>query len=147
MSDRYDLLRLDRDLCFMFYVGSRALMREYREFLDPLGLTYPQYLVLLVLFENDRLTVSEIGSKLMLDTGTLTPLLRRLQVMGIVKRIRNSRDERRVHIHLTENGGALRQPFLKASFGVDSKVGLADAEVHDMRNLIVSVIEKAAGAT
>ncbi len=108
MSDPYRLLRLDSQLCFAFYAATRAITRVYREFLDPLGITYPQYLVLLVLFENDGLTVSQIGSRLMLDSVTLTPLSQASRSYGVVERSRGADDERTVHIRLTDKGMALR---------------------------------------
>ena len=87
---------------------SHAFSRAYRQFLDPLGLTYPQYVVLLVLWEQDDLTVKEIGDRLFLDSGTLTPLLKRLESAGHIRRARDKQDERQVRISLTETGRALR---------------------------------------
>lgn len=142
MSDSYGLLKLDSQLCFALYAATRAITRVYREFLDPLGITYPQYLVLLVLFETDGLTVSQIGSRLMLDSGTLTPLLKRLEAMGVVERIRGEDDERTVHIRLTEKGWALRQPLLEASINVECHLGLPQSEILGMRKLIMSMINK-----
>lgn len=104
-----DLLKLDNQLCFAVYSASLAMTRLYKPLLDKLGLTYPQYLVLLVLWEGDGLTVSELGERLSLDSGTLTPLLKRLEANGLVARIRDVADERRVHISLTATGRRLKQ--------------------------------------
>ena len=104
-----DLLRLDQQLCFAVYSASLAMTRLYQPLLDPLGLTYPQYLVMLVLWETDAVTVSQIGDRLMLDSGTLTPLLKRLEAAGHVRRARDTVDERRVIVTLTETGRALKQ--------------------------------------
>ena len=103
-----DLLKLDNQLCFAVYSASLAMTRLYKPLLEKLGLTYPQYLVLLVLWEHDGLTVSEVGERLSLDSGTLTPLLKRLEANGLVARIRDVADERRVHVNLTAAGRKLK---------------------------------------
>ena len=99
---------MDRQLCFALYSASRAMTAAYRPILSELNLTYPQYLVLLVLWEQDGLSVSELGSRLFLDSGTLTPLLKRMQAAGLVTRQRAVEDERRVHIALTESSRQLK---------------------------------------
>ena len=104
-----DLLRLDHQLCFSIYAASRAMTRAYAPHLDALGLTYPQYLVMLVLWEQDGPTVSALGSRLFLDSGTLTPLLKRLEGQGLVERRRGAEDERTVTVHLTRDGRALKR--------------------------------------
>jgi MarR family transcriptional regulator, organic hydroperoxide resistance regulator len=102
-------LLLDQQLCFALYAASRSVTGLYRPLLEPLGLTYPQYLVMLVLWEQDGLTVRELGQRLQLDSGTLTPLLKRLQTAGLVDRQRRKEDEREVDIRLTDAGLALRE--------------------------------------
>ncbi len=102
-------LLLDQQLCFALYAASRAVTATYRPLLDDLGLTYPQYLTLLVLWEQDGLTVRELGQRLQLDSGTLTPLLKRMAQSGLVVRERRRSDEREVEIRLTDDGRALRQ--------------------------------------
>jgi DNA-binding MarR family transcriptional regulator len=102
-------LRLDRQLCFALYAASGLVTRAYRPLLEPLGLTYPQYLVMLVLWENEPRTVGELGEALDLDSGTLTPLLKRMEAAGLVSRTRDPADERRVRIALTPQGQALRE--------------------------------------
>lgn len=101
-------LLLDNQLCFALYSASLAMTKVYKPLLDPLGLTYPQYLAMLVLWERDSLTVSELGERLSLDSGTLTPLLKRLEAAGLVVRIRDVQDERRVHVTLTAAGRKLK---------------------------------------
>jgi DNA-binding MarR family transcriptional regulator len=101
-------LLLDNQLCFALYSASLAMTKLYKPLLEELGLTYPQYLVMLVLWEGDGLMVSELGQRLSLDSGTLTPLLKRLEAAGLVSRMRDVADERRVHIHLTAAGRRLR---------------------------------------
>ncbi len=102
------LLQLDNQLCFALYSTSLAMTKLYKPLLDDLGLTYPQYLAMLVLWEKDGLTVSELGERLYLDSGTLTPLLKRLEASGFISRLRDVEDERRVHITLTAVGRKLK---------------------------------------
>ena len=101
-------LLLDNQLCFALYSASLAMTKLYKPLLDELGLTYPQYLVMLVLWEGDGLMVSELGQRLCLDSGTLTPLLKRLESTGLVSRMRDAEDERRVRIQLTAAGRKLK---------------------------------------
>lgn len=111
MADKNDndMLLLSQQLCFALYSTAHAFNRAYKPLLAPLDLTYPQYLVMLVLWEADDLTVKEIGARLQLDSGTLTPLLKRLESAHLVERLRDTVDERQVRIKLTENGRALRK--------------------------------------
>ena len=102
------LLQLDNQVCFALYSASLAMTKLYKPLLESIGLTYPQYLVMLVLWEQDGLTVSELGERLYLDSGTLTPLLTRRETGGNLRRERDAEDERRVRISLTEAGRALR---------------------------------------
>jgi len=102
------MLQLDNQLCFALYSTSLAMTKLYKPLLEDLGLTYPQYLAMLVLWEQDGLTVSELGERLYLDSGTLTPLLKRMETAGLVSRIRAVQDERRVHITLTAAGRKLK---------------------------------------
>ncbi len=106
--DPQKALLLDNQLCFALYSASLAMTRLYKPLLDELGLTYPQYLALLVLWERDGLAVSELGARLSLDSGTLTPLLKRLEAAGLIARLRAVEDERRVHITLTAAGRRLK---------------------------------------
>ena len=103
-----EALRLSNQLCFAVYSTAHALNRVYKPLLDALALTYPQYLVMLTLWERDAPTVKEIGERLHLDSGTLTPLLKRLEAAGLVRRRRDPADERQVRIGLTQKGRALR---------------------------------------
>jgi len=102
------LLALDRQVCFALYSASLAMTKLYKPLLAPLGLTYPQYLAMLVLWEQERLSVGELGDRLALDSGTLTPLLKRLEQQGLVERERDPDDERRVLLHLTPAGRDLK---------------------------------------
>src|SRR5579871_3443509 len=106
------LLRLDNQICFAVYSATHAFNRVYKTLLDRLGLTYPQYLVMLVLWERDGVPVKDIGERLYLDSGTLTPLLKRLEQAGFIKRTRSTEDERQVLIDLTSQGQALKDKAL-----------------------------------
>jgi MarR family transcriptional regulator, organic hydroperoxide resistance regulator len=103
-----DWLVLDHQLCFALYAASLAMTKLYKPLLEPLSLTYPQYLVMLVLWEGDGVTVGQAGERLALDSGTLTPLLKRLEAAGFVQRLRDAADERRVLLQLTAAGRALK---------------------------------------
>lgn len=120
-DDRW--LRLDHQLCFALYSSSLAMTKLYKPLLDPLGLTYPQYLAMLVLWEGDGLTVSQLGDRLMLDSGTLTPLLKRLESAGLVQRLRDTADERRVLLRLTRDGRALKRKALAVPAAVACAAG------------------------
>jgi len=100
---------LDSQLCFSLYATSLAVTRTYKPLLDRLGITYPQYLVLLALWEDGKRTVGAIAARLGLDSSTVTPLVKRLEAAGLVTRLRNPQDERQVTVHLTERGSALRE--------------------------------------
>lgn len=102
-------LKLDRQLCFALYASSLAMTKAYKPLLEPLGLTYPQYLVMLALWESDGIGVSTLGARLSLDSGTLTPLLKRLELQGWIRRHRAKDDERRVEILLTPEGLSLKE--------------------------------------
>lgn len=127
-----DWLALDRQLCFALYSASLSMTRLYKPLLDPLGLTYPQYLVMLVLWESDGLAVSQVGERLALDSGTLTPLLKRLQAAGLVQRLRDSADERRVLLQLTPAGRALKAQARRVPATVAGATGCELSELSDL---------------
>jgi DNA-binding MarR family transcriptional regulator len=104
-----DLLALDNQFCFALYSASHAMTKTYKPYLDRLGITYPQYLVMLVLWEQDDVLVKSIGERLFLDSGTLTPLLKRLETSGLIARNRDETDERQVRITLTKEGRHLKK--------------------------------------
>ena len=110
-GDQY--LQLDNQICFPLYATSRMITRMYQPLLEKLGLTYPQYIVMLVLWETDELSVSEIGKRVQLNTNTLTPLLKRMQELNFISRRRSSEDERVVLVKLTKQGGELKSKALK----------------------------------
>ncbi|WP_437107089.1 MarR family winged helix-turn-helix transcriptional regulator [Streptomyces flaveolus] len=127
-----DLLRLDRQICFSLHAASRAFNSVYRVILKDLGLTYPQYLVMLVLWEHGDLPVKKLGEQLRLDSGTLSPLVKRLEGAGLVRRERSTEDERSVRVHLTEEGSALRERALEVPHRIMSATGFDLAEIVDL---------------
>ncbi len=134
-------LLLGDQLCFALHSAARAISRAYVEVLREEGMTYPQYLVLLCLFENDGQTVSEIGRLLALDSGTLTPIFKRLEAEGIVSRRRSSEDERKVEIWLTETGRARQALARRARRHVVEKLKMTDREIVRMRRELMDVAE------
>ena len=139
MTKKPETLALDNQLCFAFYSVSHAFSRAYRQFLDPLGLTYPQYVVLLVLWERDDLTVKEIGDRLFLDSGTLTPLLKRLESAGHIRRTRDKKDERQVRISLTDSARTLREKAEDIPKQVGCVLGLSFDEVQGLTQEIAKL--------
>lgn len=132
----FDAQRLDQQLCFALYRASRALIRSYDPLLKPLGITYPQYLALLVLWEVEKPTVRELGAKLALDSATLTPLLKRLEAQGLVTRERDPEDERQVRIGLTTKGAGLKQKAKKIPLELACRWGFDPAETANLQRLV-----------
>ncbi|NLD92327.1 MAG: MarR family transcriptional regulator [Fibrobacter sp.] len=112
MNNSDELLKLENQLCFPLYAASRLVTREYQPYLDRLNITYPQYLVLLILWEKDGLTVNEIAKKLLLNTNTVTPLLKRMEAVGILNRSTTTADERKVIVKLSRKGKKLKEDAL-----------------------------------
>ena len=126
-------LLLENQLCFGLYAASHAMTKAYRGRLKLLGLTYPQYLVMLALWEKDGRTVSELGQSLCLDSGTLSPLLKRLEASGLVLKTRLAGDERQVEISLTARADALRQPAIEMRKEMVKLINMSDQSIHSMR--------------
>jgi len=137
----YDALKLENQLCFPLYACSRSIVNMYTPFLKPLGLTYTQYIVFLVLWEQDGITVGELGTKLHLDNGTITPLLKKMQDKGYVTRVRSKSDERVVIVSLTEAGRALREDALKIPNEIGQCVPLTPEEAGILYNLLYKLLE------
>ena len=132
---------LDEQICFALYNASRAVTARYRDLLTPLGLTYPQYLVLLVLWQGGPTTVSELGQQLQLESGTLSPLLKRLEAHGLLTRTRSVADERTVDVALTDAGAALRE---QAAGFADQICGATGLELTDLQALRADIAALAA---
>ncbi|MCA0145824.1 MarR family winged helix-turn-helix transcriptional regulator [Blastococcus sp. LR1] len=137
---------LDDQLCFALYAASRAVTARYRPMLDELGLTYPQYLVMMLLWETDNQTVGQLGNRLALDSGTLSPLLKRLTAAGLVSRHRRVEDERSVSIALTDAGRALREKSVAISEEMIGAIGFDAAEFDDLKSRLRLLTERVNGA-
>ncbi len=127
-----DQLELKEFVCFALYSASRSMTQLYRCYLDPHGLTYPQFLTLFTLWKEDGISVHEVGDRLMLDGGTVTPLLKRLESKGLIRRSRTVEDERVVRVFLTEQGAALENLLEEVAGGLLCDIGMAPDEVHEM---------------
>jgi len=136
------LLRLDNQICFAVYSAAHAFNRVYKPLLDRLGLTYPQYLVMLSLWERDGVPLKDIGERLFLDSGTLTPLLKRLETAGLVKRTRSTEDERQVLIALTPQGQALKEKARNVPQSILEASDCSVAELVALKSEIVSLRDR-----
>ncbi|WP_342371725.1 MarR family transcriptional regulator [Propioniciclava soli] len=134
-------LRLDQQLCFALYAASRATTSTYRTALADIGLTYPQYLVMLTLWEQDGVTVSELGERLHLDSGTLSPLLGRLEAGGLVSRSRSAQDARLVRVSLTPAGSALRADAEAVHCALLERIDMEPEELLTLRTLARKLID------
>jgi len=136
------LLQLGNQICFAIYSTAHAFNRVYKPLLDRLGLTYPQYLVMLVLWERDGVPVKDIGERLFLDSGTLTPLLKRLEAAQLLKRTRNTDDERQVLVALTPQGQALREKARAVPQGILASSACSVGELTALKNEIVALRDR-----
>jgi DNA-binding MarR family transcriptional regulator len=143
-----DPLSLERQVCFALAVTNRAVLAVYRPLLEPLGLTHPQYLVMLALWDNAKavrmtggkqLSVKDIAASLQLDSATLSPMLKRLEAQGLITRTRSAADERTTHIELTPNGRSLRRQALKVPSAVVERLGVELAELEQLRGMLTKI--------
>ena len=142
-SEEVDLLALDRQVCFALAVASRSVIALYRPLLDPMGLTHPQYLVMLALWEESPLSVKQLSHLLQLDPGTLSPLLKRLESAGYVTRRRDPRDERALAVELTDAGQSLRTEALKLPPAIIARLGMTLTELESLHKNLTQVITAA----
>lgn len=143
MSDEtqeFNPLSLDNQLCFPLYAASRELTRHYKPFLDPLGLTYPQYVTMMALWEHDEVKVGELGERVHLDSATLTPLLKRLEAHGYVSRRRSAADERAVIVSLTDEGRTLRERALSVPSCIAGCISMEPEEAIQLKALLEKLI-------
>lgn len=143
--DKYDSLKLENQLCFPLYACSKEITRRYKPFLSKLDLTYTQYITMMVLWEARELSVKELGDKLFLDSGTLTPLLKKLEAKGYLTRNRSVKDERNLIIKITDKGMALREEALAVPQEIRSCISLTDDETTALFKLLhnfMSTIEQ-----
>ncbi|BBI33116.1 MarR family winged helix-turn-helix transcriptional regulator [Cohnella abietis] len=145
--DTGPVLKLDNHLCFAVYACSREITKLYHPILKELGITYTQYVTMLALWEEDRVTVKQLGQRLYLDSGTLTPLLKKLEAMGHVTRERDKQDERSVIIALTEKGKLLKDQALDVPEKLFCQAGVSLAEAETLRKQIMDMLQKVQKAT
>lgn len=133
------LMKLDNFLCFAIYSANHAFTRVYKPLLDALDLTYPQYLVMVVLWERDDQTVGSLGEKLFLESSTLTPMLKRLEAMDYISRVRDRTDERQVRVRLTATGQALKSKAITVPCGIIDATGMEPAEIGRLKQEIAAL--------
>lgn len=134
-------LKLENQLCFPFYSVSRLIIRKYQPHLEELGITYPQYLVLLVLWEQDHQTVNRIAQTLYLQTNTITPLLKRLELQGVVERRRSEIDERKILISLTDKGKNMKKQAVQIPYRLMQNVTMSEDKLVSLRDMLKNLIE------
>lgn len=138
-----DPLQLDRQVCFALAVANRAVLAVYRPLLEPLGLTHPQYLVMLALWGEAPMSVKAIAEAIQLDSPTLSPLLKRLESAGLITRERDSRDERNLVVNLTPAGAAMREQAVRIPPAVVERLGVTPADLEELREVLSRVNEAA----
>lgn len=137
---KQDPLKLENQLCFPLYAAAKEVVRRYRPFLEPLGLTYTQYIAMMVLWEYKEITVSKMGKLLMLDSGTLTPMLKKMEVSGLLTRRRSKQDERELIVTITQKGSDLRKEAVKIPEKMASCVALDIEEAIQLKTLLSKLI-------
>ena len=141
MDKKYEALRLENQLCFPLYACSRETIKLYKPFLDEIDLTYTQYIAMMVLWEKESVTVKELGEALYLDSGTLTPLLKKMETKGLIRRRRSEQDERSLIVSLTEEGMALRERALAVPRQMASCVRLEPDEAQELYRLLYKLLK------
>ena len=140
MSSKYDCLKLNNQICFPLYACSKEIIKRYKPFLDKVDLTYTQYITMMALWENESMNVRELGNCLFLDSGTLTPLLKKLENKGYIKRSRSKEDERNLIVTLTDKGWELREEMLSIPRSMASCVDLEPEEAADLYRLLYKIL-------
>lgn len=135
-KDRYESIRLKNQLCFPLYACSKEIIRQYRKPLEKLGLTYTQYVVMMVLWEDGGMTEGDLGKKVYLDSGTLAPLLKRMEKQGIINRVRPDDNERKLFISLTEKGEAMKEQALDVPKAMNGCIDLPEDELKELKRLL-----------
>ncbi len=132
-------LHLDQQLCFALYSTSLAMTKVYKPLLDKLGLTYPQYLIMLILWQNDGLALKDVGEQLQIDSGALTPVIKRMEAMGLLIRTRHPQNERTLEIRLTTAGWAMREQAVQVNQTIGLSCGMAEPDIHALRQELVQL--------
>lgn len=142
MSDKYDVLKLDNQLCFPLYAVSKEIVRKYTPFLSEIDLTYTQYIVMMVMWEHKEVSVKELGQKLYLDSGTLTPLLKNLEKKGLVSRKRSAEDERVLVVSITSEGMELREKAVEIPGKIGGCINLEKEEAVQLYTIINKLLSQ-----
>ncbi|MCD8212033.1 MAG: MarR family transcriptional regulator [Oscillospiraceae bacterium] len=137
---KYDVLKIENQLCFPLYAAAKEVVRRYKPYLDPLGLTYTQYITMMVLWEYGEMNVKELGERLYLDSGTLTPLLKKLEEKGLVSRERSVRDERCLSVAPTERGMQLRDSAVEVPEQMGGCISMSEEEMGTLYQLLYKVL-------
>lgn len=140
MSEQFDILKLQNQLCFPLYASAKEVVRRYKPFLEELDLTYTQYIAMMVLWEKKRINVKELGEALFLDSGTLTPLLKKLEAKNYIKRVRDKEDERNLEVTLTEAGENLRLAAVKVPLAIGQCINLEREEAATLYRLLYKLL-------
>ena len=140
-DSKYESLKLENQLCFPLYAASREVIKRYRPFLEDLDLTYTQYIVMMVFWEEKRINVKELGKRLFLDSGTLTPVLKSIEKKGYVKRSRSTDDERVLLVEITEAGEALKDRAINVPAGISSCIKLEDNEAQALYSALYKILD------
>ncbi|MBE5939328.1 MAG: MarR family transcriptional regulator [Lachnospiraceae bacterium] len=139
--DKYDVLKIGNQLCFPMYVCAKEVVRRYKPFLDELDLTYTQYITMMALWEHKQINVKELGDILYLDSGTLTPVLKKLQQKGYINRARSDEDERVLIVTLTDDGEKLKEKAIEIPYKIGSCIKLDEKEAETLYKLLYKVLE------
>lgn len=140
--DKYDKIKLENQLCFPLYALSREIIKVYKPLLDKFNLTYTQYITMLVMWEDEKITFKKLGKRLHLDSGTLTPVLKKLESMGLIIKYRTKEDDRVVVVELTEKGKALKEDILEVPDKLFCNSGMKPEEAIDFKNKLNAILKK-----
>lgn len=141
MADKYQCLKLDNQLCFPLYAVSKEIVRKYKPFLDEVDLTYTQYIVMMVVWEDEQVSVKEMGKKLFLDSGTLTPVLKTLEKKGLIERTRSKEDERNLIVTLTPSGKALKDKAVDIPAKMGGCLNISPEDAMELHNILHRIME------
>ena len=139
-GQNFDALKIENQLCFPLYACSREVIKQYKPYLDKMDLTYTQYVVMMALWEEKEMTVKALGDRLYLDSGTLTPLLKKLETKGYITRTRSRRDERNLLVGVTESGAALREQAMAMPRAIEAHTELTREETETLYNLLYKIL-------
>ncbi|MBE5896557.1 MAG: MarR family transcriptional regulator [Lachnospiraceae bacterium] len=141
MADKYQCLKLDNQLCFPLYAVSKEIVRKYKPFLDEVDLTYTQYIVMMVVWEDEQVSVKEMGKKLYLDSGTLTPVLKTLEKKGLIERTRSKEDERNLIVTLTPSGKALKDKAVEIPAKMGGCLNISPEDAKELHIILHRIME------